>query len=606
MAEFVDRRMESALQELEQLVKAKICTDEEIKSIVKTLRKLEYNVGRHGKSVEDHLKYVKYEMEFLELIRERRKRLGYNFKFNEIEGSVGKRCQTRLLRAEGRHPGSMEVWDLHVELCRFLNWHPMASQVFIRMLQVHSDKPEVWIKAANFELKENGSPDTARELFMKALRWHPKNEELWREYLLAELKIASNVYARAELLGVSTADLVKGDDPIATGKLVMAVARNAMLTVPDVDFSASLYRAIHTTQISLKLPEELWKPLSEFILSEMERSHGALPAYWKRRAEFCLLPTRSTANGDTLTEYETINAEKAAFEVLDSAIEKNDSADMWQEYMEFFVDLYSESAAKSDDRLHLLKKRFEKAHEIFQMAEQKKAVGFSHLLSWSRILFARRRVQEALAVLSKAALVLPVTLDGFAKLIQCYETVSTDSGAVIPLIQRAKATLPKTDPEFWRHLISWTLQHQPSDAEAVFRDALRQTRPVVASSALLYLQWAYRESTGKGRKVYQELCKTPGAFTEPLIKWVLEEEEKRRKAPIALLRKILDQALIAHGSTSADLWIDYIQLELTYPGGDALKSSQMVWKAQRALKPEAVALFTSMYNLITADESESG
>jgi hypothetical protein len=54
-----------------------------------------------------------------------------------------------------------------------------------------------------------------------------------------------------------------------------------------------------------------------------------------------------------------------------------------------------------------------------------------------------------------------------------------------------------------------------------------------------------------------------------------------------------------------DFWIDYIQLELTYPGGDALKSSKMVWKAQRTLKPEAVALFMSMYNLIMLDDNST-
>lgn len=48
---------------------------------------------------------------------------------------------------------------------------------FLRLL-------EIWMDAARFELNENGSPDNARALCMKALRWHEKNPDMWRHVSL--------------------------------------------------------------------------------------------------------------------------------------------------------------------------------------------------------------------------------------------------------------------------------------------------------------------------------------------------------------------------------------------------------------------------------------
>ena len=53
-------------------------------------------------------------------------------------------------------------------------------------LDHYSHFAEVWIEASDFELKENGSPDSARDLCMKALRWHPDNKELWLHVNLRE------------------------------------------------------------------------------------------------------------------------------------------------------------------------------------------------------------------------------------------------------------------------------------------------------------------------------------------------------------------------------------------------------------------------------------
>ncbi|GAU90343.1 hypothetical protein RvY_02771 [Ramazzottius varieornatus] len=596
MAEFVDRRLERGLGELEQMVHAGLFTSDELKSIVAKRQKLEYNVQRYEKSVEDHLKYVKYEMSLLELTKLRRKRLGYDYKFNEIEGSIGKRCQLRLMRAETKYPNDMEVWRTHIQLCKLLRWNPAASQVYTRMLQLHSDKPEIWIEASDFELSENGSPDSARDLCLKALRWHPKNHELWLHHLSVELSIATKVFQRGDILGIDASHLVKDDDPITGGKVCMAVAENAIKNIDSVDFAGSLYECVLRARKQDKLPEGFWKPLANFILSKMEEKYGDTPEYWKRRAALVLVGL------DEPTEYEMIKAEEEAFQIMNSAVERLPSESMWHAYMDFLSELFGrQQFTLHPEWLELSRKRSIKAFEVFEQAETKGFVQFRHYISWASLLNDRRRTKEAEAVLKKAASVCPDELEAYMKLIVAFSSLAGDqSGTITELINAARKKLPRNDPGVWKQLLDWTIHFQPSKVEEVFREAMQQSMAIRSQVALQYVTWAYSTDLSSGRKIYKTVRDIPGAFSESLVKFAIAQE-KKNSAPIASLRKMFDDALSFVGKDSVDLWIEYIRTELTYEGGDPLASGKLVSKAQKTLRPEFLTLFTTMNNLLMAN-----
>lgn len=63
----------------------------------------------------------------------------------------------------------------------FKKWTGLVSKMFIRMLQMHNGSPGVWIAASKWEFEGNNSPDTARSLMQRALRFLPKSELLWLE-----------------------------------------------------------------------------------------------------------------------------------------------------------------------------------------------------------------------------------------------------------------------------------------------------------------------------------------------------------------------------------------------------------------------------------------
>ncbi|XP_017876078.2 U3 small nucleolar RNA-associated protein 6 homolog [Ceratina calcarata] len=72
MAEFVEKRCEDMIPELEQMERMKLFDKNEIRGIAKKLKEYEYKIQRHTKTKEDYLRYIQYEMDLLKLIKQRR------------------------------------------------------------------------------------------------------------------------------------------------------------------------------------------------------------------------------------------------------------------------------------------------------------------------------------------------------------------------------------------------------------------------------------------------------------------------------------------------------------------------------------------------------
>lgn len=63
--------------------------------------------------------------------------------------------------------------------------------MLVRMLQVHSDKPQLWKLAAKWEFEESQSVENARQFLLRGLRVHPESRLLYAEAFRMELHYAS-------------------------------------------------------------------------------------------------------------------------------------------------------------------------------------------------------------------------------------------------------------------------------------------------------------------------------------------------------------------------------------------------------------------------------
>ena len=86
------------------------------------------------------------------------------------------------------------------------------SRIYLRMLQVHNDKPGLWVEAASWEFETVGSAENARKILLRGLRFLPKSWILQMEYVKLELLYVEQLRKRQNVLKTAANDEEKADD----------------------------------------------------------------------------------------------------------------------------------------------------------------------------------------------------------------------------------------------------------------------------------------------------------------------------------------------------------------------------------------------------------
>ncbi|KAL7989716.1 hypothetical protein Chor_012382 [Crotalus horridus] len=187
MAERIEQRIEDRIPELEQLERVGLFTRKEVRLVHKCM----------------------YEINLLELIKTRRLRIGYSFKKEEIEYSIVQRIHGIFKRATTKWKDDLQLWLSHIAFCKKWNKKIQLSKVFSSMLALHPNKPALWIMAAKWEMEDRLSSESARQLFLRALRFHPESPKLYQEYFRMELMHAEKQRKEKKEFEQANIDLVR-------------------------------------------------------------------------------------------------------------------------------------------------------------------------------------------------------------------------------------------------------------------------------------------------------------------------------------------------------------------------------------------------------------
>ncbi|XP_023575618.1 U3 small nucleolar RNA-associated protein 6 homolog [Octodon degus] len=216
MAEIIQERIEDRIPELEQLERVGLFSHAEIKAIIKKASDLEYKIQRRALFKEDFINYVQYEINLLELIQRRRKRVKYSFKKDEIEHSIVQRVQGVFRRASAKWKDDVQLWLSYVVFCK--KWVTL------------------WIMAAKWEMEDRLSSESARHLFLRALRFNPECPKLYQEYFRMELMHAEKL--RKEKQEFEKADMDMGDfdhpEEILKGELARIIYKNSISKIKGI------------------------------------------------------------------------------------------------------------------------------------------------------------------------------------------------------------------------------------------------------------------------------------------------------------------------------------------------------------------------------------
>uniref|UniRef100_A0A8C4E9M2 UTP6 small subunit processome component n=1 Tax=Dicentrarchus labrax TaxID=13489 RepID=A0A8C4E9M2_DICLA len=564
MAEIVQQRIEDRIPELEQLERVGLFTKKEVKSIIKRATALEYKLHRLIVNKEDFIAYVQYEINILELIKKRRAHIHYQFKREEIEYPIIHRINSVFRRATNKWKDDVQLWLSHVAFCKKWATKGQISKVFSAMLAIHPDKPALWIMAAKSELEDRSSSESARHLFLRALRFHPNNKKVYQEYFRMELLHCEKLRKQKKELEKAEMDLVSFSPEILSAKLAEVVYRDATGKIKEAEFVISL--------LNIAAIFDFTKELQDFILQDLQANYTEDSLTWDFMAKRELEAPGAgeelqTAKGRAS---DISRREEGCCQVYEEGVKSLNTEPMWTCYVAFCWE------------------RLKRKTNVQELKEK-----LQILLSSGDAEGAASVAMAATQLYSQSVSVWSLSLQTMMQL---------GSGDVGKLFQDA---LTRVNPKVHRSLPLWQLQVQwsvanqtPEETEAVFKRGLLSAVTVIAMEIKeSYLDWSY--STGgykKARKTFtslQENRPLSKAFFTRMIQIEKEQETPKMNS----LREYYERALQEFGTSDDDLWLQYIQEELG-PLGQPENCGKIHWRAMKFLEGESVERFTSRYTLL--------
>ncbi|KAL8953608.1 MAG: hypothetical protein Q9222_000534 [Ikaeria aurantiellina] len=201
--------LEQSVPELQELLRKKIFTRDEINSIAKKRSGFEHKLNARGSTVSDYARYAEYEMNLDTLRRTRAKRLGI-----KATSYLGQRRVFFILdRATRKFHGDTALWLQYLTFARKQRANKKIAQIITNMLRLHPTSPELWIYAAQYALDERGDISEARAYMQRGLRFCNQSKHLWSEYLKLEMMYIGKISARRRILGLDPVPSSEDQDP---------------------------------------------------------------------------------------------------------------------------------------------------------------------------------------------------------------------------------------------------------------------------------------------------------------------------------------------------------------------------------------------------------
>ncbi|XP_074598702.1 U3 small nucleolar RNA-associated protein 6 homolog [Brevipalpus obovatus] len=334
MAEVVQYHLEQLVTILTAAKKVKIFTREEVRCIVNKLRSYEYSIQKSKKSKDDYIKYVNYLISVIELIRARKKKSLHSLKLKEIEVRLASHIKKLFRNVVYKNQEDVDLWFKYIGFLKWMSTNEDIGKVYMRMLQVHSDKGFVWVLAAKYQWKEKRSSDMSRNILQQGLRHLPESIELWNAYFRMELNYADFIRSRRKVL---TRDLDSGqfkdttkvelpkdeDDVVLTGQVAVIVAEKAMENFPDKPFIGK--RFVDTLN---KFEPGLRTIVKKEIVRLMKEHHPNSIETLMIKAGCCMDETEE--NPQSLSERLA-----AANQIYRDAINVSPSSEKWEAFIGF-------------------------------------------------------------------------------------------------------------------------------------------------------------------------------------------------------------------------------------------------------------------------------
>ncbi|GAA6066926.1 U3 small nucleolar RNA-associated protein 6 homolog, partial [Tachysurus ichikawai] len=393
MADFVQQRTEERIPVLEQLERVGLFTKKEVKSMLRRSTALEYKLHRSVQSKDDYITYVQYEINVLELIKKRRARIGYHFKREEIEFPTIQRIDRVFRKATSKWQDDVQLWLSHVAFCKKWGTKGQLSKIFLSMLAIHPDKPNLWIMAAKCEMEDRNSSESARHLFLRALRFHPENKKVYQEYFRMELMHAEKLRKQQEELDRAKIDIGEYEfaPEILSGRLAEVIYKEATQKIKGAEFILSL--------LKIAVIFDFTKELQDSILQDLQSQHTDDSVTWDFMARRELevggaseLPSAQSRAADIMSREERCSA------VYEEGLKSLNTGPVWTCYVTFCVERFKRKTNVTE----LKEKRRERLLSVLQRAHDASLLQEAFYRTWIDVLIRSEKQEAAVQVAVEA------------------------------------------------------------------------------------------------------------------------------------------------------------------------------------------------------------
>ncbi|CAL8332980.1 unnamed protein product [Merluccius merluccius] len=590
MAEVIQLRVEERIPELEHLERVGLFTNKEVKSLIKRATALEYKLQRLILNKEDFIAYVQYEINVLELVKKRRAHIKYNFKKEEIEFPIIQRINSVFKRATNKWKNDVQLWLSHIAFCKKWATKGQLSKVFSAMIAIHPDKPALWIMAAKSELEDIDSSESARHLFLRALRFHPEDKKVFQEYFRMELLHAEKLRKQKSMLETAEMDLGEYEfsPEILSGKLAEIVYKEATEKIQGAEFIISL--------LNIAAIFDFTKELQDAILNDIQSKYTEECVTWDFMARREL---EAPSTGEELTTAKGRASDIARREdrcslVYEEGLKTLNTEPMFTCYASFCLERHKRKTNVQE----LKDKRAERLLGVFQRAHDSSLLKEAFYKNWLQILLTSGDAEGVARVAMAATRRYSQSVSTWILSLQML--MQLESGDMDKLFKEALECIsPKESLPVWQLQVQWSQSSQsPEETEALLKRGVLSAVVAVAMEIKdCYLDWSY--ATGgykKARKTFVSLHESR-PFSKTFFTRMIQIEQEQASPKMSNLRDYLERALREFGSSDEDLWLAYIKEELG-PRGQPENCGKLHWRAMKLLEGESVERFVSKYTLL--------
>ncbi|CAG9793729.1 unnamed protein product [Diatraea saccharalis] len=563
MAEQVNQRIEDMINELEQMRRTNLFDDEEIREISRKRKEFEYRIQRRVKQKEDFVHYISYELALLEDINLRRKQAKLSEKKNDIEYAVAKRLNKVFKQFIYRFQNEVEVYFEYIKFCQSVGFHHAISGIIGQMLQIHGDKPKMWLLASKWEKEEEHNLENARSFLLKGLHRHPEADILYVELFQIELHLCAKENAEKKEKQIKRADIVW---------------RNGLKNLNDLKFLFNVYdiciKFDADNSITESIKQEIWSRHSEKEVWPYIASKELQGNHWKEIEE--CVEISATGYPKQLQYF---------IAIYERALQQFPDEKLCTQYIHKLLGV-NEAICTNLQKISAVKEAWYYGHDNGLLSTDIFAFGIEVLKMENEI--SDSKLKELLDNVS-----MNVYHDKYVweeKLKLC----KSDVKEMLAIVQDAvKVLKPDAALALWNFMLD---NVESKDAVNKIYKSYRNCENVVLLALKPKLLQKMYECNGlkAAREMYEELIKVPPTQIDTHTV-MIDIEKSQEKPNIKNIRKYYECLVQHHGKDSVIIWMNYMKFEAEQ--GNAQSVPNIYRRAIGALKKELVDEFIKAQTL---------